>query len=157
MARRNSNDKRRGLWLFGAKKKIVQPVATKPDSHFKSDSFRFALRQLSFQSAYFPELLKLHNDFITKPSYHKGAKGRKNIVLSITGKRSVDLELALNFHRMMALEKKINALRLQARSIRHLEHAKDVVDKARMLESKFNDIKEKNFLIFLEHFPQPKK
>ena len=149
---------RSGFLGFGKKPKPVNG-AKKPDVlnvRAHSENLRFALKQLSFQSKYFPELTAVHNAFLLKPEFYQSSRGKASSVPVIIGKISVDRKLALNMHRMRSLEEKINDLRNSTRRATELEHAKEIVDKARVLETEFNGLKEQNFVIFLEHFKKKK-
>jgi len=143
---------KRFMGNFFRRNKAQHPATAHPaNAHVpkkggKPEFLRFVLKQLSYQSTYFPELTKTHNRMLAKMEFHK-----KTIPV-ITGNIKFDVSLARNIRAMLRLEQKINRLRLSVRKIASLDHAKAVADKARMLEAEFNKYKEANFLIFQKHF-----
>ena len=111
-------------------------------------AIKFAIMQISFQSAYFPELTGVHNRLIKQRDFHHGTKA-----LKITGDLENDTRLMRNMGRMMALETGINRLRLRAKNaIRHERDA--LIDRATRLESRFNGLKAENFRIFAKVYGQ---
>ena len=130
-----------------AKKPVAEPVQATPARPQEPDYMRFIRTQLSYQTKYFPRLTKIHNEFIRKPSFH-----RKGKVPVITGSARIDAKLVRNMRKMMVLEREINSVRNTATRIKNLEHAKSLVDKARSLESQFNDLKQDNFNLYLDFF-----
>lgn len=134
----------------------VSAVFSKPRRITQGQHLGFIKKQLSFQSKYFPQLTAIHNRLILKAELYPKSK-----VPVITGSRSVDIALARNMKEMHRLEFQINDLRQAATKIsdpaKSLEQARKLVKSARKLERRFNNLKEKNFQLFLKHFAAEQK
>lgn len=150
---------RLGFLGFGKKPGGMAKVAGVLDERARNDDFRFLLSQLSFQSKYVPGLTKLHNDMILAPVFHERkfrlAKNVRFGIPVITGIVSEDAKLLLNAHRMRVLEGKINKQRVLGVRVfgkKGFEAALVHINKARDFEKQFNDLKEKNLLVFIKRF-----
>lgn len=132
-------------------RKLFQAKAHHPKPHVPAEPvrpeyLRFILKQLSYQSRYFPELTGIHNKMLKVVQFHK-----KTIPI-ITGNLKLDVKLTRNMRTMLRFEEKINTQRSRALKPLTLEETKAVADEARMFENQFNLLKEENFLIFKQHF-----
>jgi len=134
LKRRLAQRRRKKEKRMGPKPKPIDPAV------------KFAIRQIGFQSTYFPELTMVHNRLLRQCDFHHGTK-----VLKITGEQNADTRLMRNMEHMMALEAQINELRMQSRKNRRGE-SDALIDQATGLEHRFSGLKAENLKIFSRFF-----